>query len=398
MHPASINPLLKPLGAALACAFVLSACSGETQQASPGGAAPPAPTVGIVVATAEPVQLTTELPGRTTAYMVAELRPQVTGIVQKRLFTEGSTVKAGQTLYQIDPATYRATFESAKASLARAEANVYSARLKAQRYADLVKIEAVSKQANDDAIAALKQAEADVASARAAVEKARIDVGFTAVTSPIAGRIGRSSVTAGALVTANQADALATVQQLDPIYVDLTQSSAELLRLKRDLAEGKLQRVAGKAVPVRLVLEDGSEYASEGRLEFSEVSVDSDTGSVTLRAVFPNPSGALLPGMYVRAQLTQGEVANGILVPHAAVSRDPRGTALVMVVGAEDKVESRPVTAAISRGDKWLITDGLAAGDKVIVDGLQKIRPGATVKPQEAVAGAAAPAAAPAAK
>lgn len=398
MHPASINPLLKPLGAALACAFVLSACSGETQQAAPGGAAPPAPTVGIVVATAEPVQLTTELPGRTAAYMVAELRPQVTGIVQKRLFTEGSTVKAGQTLYQIDPATYRATFESAKASLARAEANVYSARLKAQRYADLVKIEAVSKQANDDAIAALKQAEADVASARAAVEKARIDVGFTAVTSPIAGRIGRSSVTAGALVTANQADALATVQQLDPIYVDLTQSSAELLRLKRDLAEGKLQRVAGKAVPVRLVLEDGSEYASEGRLEFSEVSVDSDTGSVTLRAVFPNPSGALLPGMYVRAQLTQGEVANGILVPHAAVSRDPRGTALVMVVGAEDKVESRPVTAAISRGDKWLITDGLAAGDKVIVDGLQKIRPGATVKPQEAVAGAAAPAAAPAAK
>lgn len=398
MHPASINPLLKPLGAALACAFVLSACSGETQQAAPGGAAPPAPTVGIVVATAEPVQLTTELPGRTAAYMVAELRPQVTGIVQKRLFTEGSTVKAGQTLYQIDPATYRATFESAKASLARAEANVYSARLKAQRYADLVKVEAVSKQANDDAIAALKQAEADVASARAAVEKARIDVGFTAVTSPIAGRIGRSSVTAGALVTANQADALATVQQLDPIYVDLTQSSAELLRLKRDLAEGKLQRVAGKAVPVRLVLEDGSEYASEGRLEFSEVSVDSDTGSVTLRAVFPNPSGALLPGMYVRAQLTQGEVANGILVPHAAVSRDPRGTALVMVVGAEDKVESRPVTAAISRGDKWLITDGLAAGDKVIVDGLQKIRPGATVKPQEAVAGAAAPAAAPAAK
>lgn len=398
MHPASINPLLKPLGAALACAFVLSACSGETQQAAPGGAAPPAPTVGIVVATAEPVQLTTELPGRTAAYMVAELRPQVTGIVQKRLFTEGSTVKAGQTLYQIDPATYRATFESAKASLARAEANVYSARLKAQRYADLVKVEAVSKQANDDAIAALKQAEADVASARAAVEKARIDVGFTAVTSPIAGRIGRSSVTAGALVTANQADALATVQQLDPIYVDLTQSSAELLRLKRDLAEGKLQRVAGKAVPVRLVLEDGSEYASEGRLEFSEVSVDSDTGSVTLRAVFPNPSGALLPGMYVRAQLTQGEVANGILVPHAAVSRDPRGTALVMVVGAEDKVESRPVTAAISRGDKWLITDGLAAGDKVIVDGLQKIRPGATVKPQEAAAGAAAPAAAPAAK
>ena len=279
--------------------FVLSACSGETQQASPGRAAPP-PTVGIVVATAEPVQLTTELPGRTAAYMVAELRPQVTGIVQKRLFTEGSTVKAGQTLYQIDPATYRATFESAKASLARAEANVYSARLKAQRYADLVKIEAVSKQANDDAIAALKQAEADVASARAAVEKARIDVGFTAVTSPIAGRIGRSSVTAGALVTANQADALATVQQLDPIYETSPSRAPNCCASSAISPKASCNASPAKAVPVRLVLEDGSEYASEGRLEFSEVSVDSDTGSVTLRAVFPNPSARCCPAcMYV---------------------------------------------------------------------------------------------------
>lgn len=397
MHQALSNPILKPFAATLACALIVSACGGEAKQAAPaGGGAPQASPVGIVTAKTEPIQLTTELPGRTAAYMVAELRPQVTGIVQKRLFTEGGSVKEGQSLYRIDPATYRANYESAKASVTRAEANVYSARLKAQRYADLVKIEAVSKQANDDAAAALKQAEADVASARAALEKARIDLAFTEVKSPISGRIGRSSVTAGALVTANQADALATVQQLDPIYVDLTQSSTDLLRLKRDLADGKLQRVPGQAVPVRLVLEDGSDYAPEGRLAVSEVTVDSNTGSVTLRAVFPNPEGELLPGMYVRAHLVQGEVEQAILLPHAAVSRDPRGNAVVMLVGAENKVEARPVTAVRSIGDKWLISTGLAAGDKVIVDGLQKIRPGATVAPQEANAGATAPAAAPA--
>lgn len=390
--------LCKTLAVALAGATILASCSGgeQTGQAGPAGGPPPAPTVGVVVAVAESVPLVSELPGRTSPYMVAELRPQVTGLVQKRLFTEGSEVKAGQTLYQIDASTYRAAHDSAKASHARAEANLYSARLKATRYADLVKIDAVSKQANDDAVAALKQAEADVASARAAVETARINLDFTSVTSPISGRIGRSAVTPGALVTANQATALATVQQLDPIYVDLTQSSAELLGLRRAMEAGKLKSSSAKAVPVQLVLEDGTQYAAEGKLAFSEVTVDQGTGSVTLRAVFPNPKGELLPGMYVRAKLAQGEADNAILVPHAAVSRDPRGNPMVMVAGAENKVEARMITTTRSLGDKWVVTDGLAAGDRIIVDGLQRIRPGATVQPQEA--GAAAPAAASAAK
>ena len=375
----------------LAVAVFLAGCQEE--------AAPPAqqkPTVGVVTLQAEPFAVTTDLPGRTRAYRIAEVRPQVNGIIQKRLFTEGSEVKAGQTLYQIDASTYRAAHDSAKASHARAEANLYSARLKATRYADLVKIDAVSKQANDDAVAALKQAEADVASARAAVETARINLDFTSVTSPISGRIGRSAVTPGALVTANQATALATVQQLDPIYVDLTQSSAELLGLRRAMEAGKLKSSSAKAVPVQLVLEDGTQYAAEGKLAFSEVTVDQGTGSVTLRAVFPNPKGELLPGMYVRAKLAQGEADNAILVPHAAVSRDPRGNPMVMVAGAENKVEARMITTTRSLGDKWVVTDGLAAGDRIIVDGLQRIRPGATVQPQEA--GAAAPAAAAAAK
>tara|TARA_R110001583_G_scaffold132142_1_gene284044 strand:- start:33175 stop:34368 length:1194 start_codon:yes stop_codon:yes gene_type:complete len=390
--------LFKTLAVALAGATILASCSGgeQTGQAGPAGGPPPAPTVGVVVAVAESVPLVSELPGRTSPYMVAELRPQVTGLVQKRLFTEGSEVKAGQTLYQIDASTYRAAHDSAKASHARAEANLYSARLKATRYADLVKIDAVSKQANDDAVAALKQAEADVASARAAVETARINLDFTSVTSPISGRIGRSAVTPGALVTANQATALATVQQLDPIYVDLTQSSAELLGLRRAMEAGKLKSSSAKAVPVQLVLEDGTQYAAEGKLAFSEVTVDQGTGSVTLRAVFPNPKGELLPGMYVRAKLAQGEADNAILVPHAAVSRDPRGNPMVMVAGAENKVEARMITTTRSLGDKWVVTDGLAAGDRIIVDGLQRIRPGATVQSQEA--GAAAPAAASVAK
>ncbi len=385
--------MLKPLGAALAGVFLLSACGGSGQQQGAGPAAM-VPTVGVTTASVEAVTAIAELPGRTAPYLIAEVRPQVTGIVKARQFTEGSEVKAGQTLYQIDPATYQAAFDSAKASLARAEANLHSAHLKAERYADLVKIEAVSKQANDDAVAALKQAEADVAAAQAAVEKARIDLNFTRVSSPIPGRIGRSAVTAGALVTANQADALATVQQLDPIYVDLTQSSAELLRLRRNLAEGKLQRNGADTVPVRLLLEDGSLYGAEGKLEFSEVSVDPATGSVTLRAVFPNPKGELLPGMYVRARLAQGVNNDAILVPHAALSRDPRGNALVMVVNGESKVEARIVKTGQSLGDKWVVTEGLAAGDRIIVDGLQKVRPGAQVQVQ---AGTAAPAAAPAA-
>jgi membrane fusion protein (multidrug efflux system) len=305
-------------------------------------------------------------------------------------------VKAGEVLYEIDPATYQATFDSARAGLARAEANLDAARLKAGRHAELVKIEAVSQQANDEAQAAMKQAQADVGAARAALERARIDVAYTRVTSPIAGRIGRSSVTPGALVTANQAAALATVQQLDPIYVDLTQSSAELLRLKRDFESGTLQRAGGNGVPLQLVLEDGSEYGARGKLAFSEVTVDPTTGSVTLRAVFPNPKGELLPGMYVRARLTQGTQENIFLVPHAAVSRDPKGNATVMVVNGENKAESRTVKAAQSFGDKWVVTEGLAAGDRIIVEGLQRVKPGAPVQAQAAAA--PAPAAGPAAK
>lgn len=381
------------LASALAGPLVLTACGGEAPKAAAQTGGPAAPAVTVVTVRPEAVPLTTELPGRTAPYLVAEVRPQVSGIVKSRPFTEGGEVKAGQVLYQIEPATYQAAHDSARAALARAEANAYAARLKAQRFEELAKIEAVSRQANDEAIAALKQAEAEVASARAAVDKARIDLEFTRVSAPIAGRVGRSAVTPGALVTANQAEALATVQQLDPIYVDLTQSSAEILRLRRDIAEGRLKRAAGDTLPLRLVLEDGSIYAQEGRLAFSEVTVDPGTGSVTLRAVFPNPSGVLLPGMYVRAQLTQGVMGDAVLVPHAALSRDPRGNALVMVVDAEGKVATQPVKAERSLGDKWVVTEGLSGGERVIVEGLQRVRPGAPVKAEEA--GAAQPAAAP---
>ena len=384
-----------PLGLALVGAFFLAACGGKETPPGPGAGGSGAPAVTVMTVQTESVPVASELPGRTSPYQIAELRPQVTGIVKERLFKEGSEVKAGQVLYRIDPATYQAAFDSAQANLARAEANLYAARLKAGRYAELVKIEAVSKQANDEADAALKQAQADVGAARAALDRTRIDLGYTRVTSPIAGRISRSAVTPGALVTANQADALATVQKLDPIYVDPTQSSADMLRMRRDLESGRLQRAAGNAVPVQLVLEDGSVYGAEGKLAFSEVTVDEGTGSVTLRAVFPNPKGELLPGMYVRARLTQGRQDNAILLPHAAVSRTPRGEGQAMVVNAENMVEPRIIKTGQSIGDKWVVTEGLALGDRVIVEGLQKARPGSPVQAQEAGA-AAAPAAAPA--
>lgn len=372
-----------PLALALTAALWLGAC-GKSPQQAPAGGGPGAPAVTVISVQPESVPVTTELPGRTTPYLVAELRPQVSGIVQARLFKEGGTVKAGEVLYRIDPAIYQATFDSARANLARAEANFDAARLKAERYAELVKIEAVSKQANDDAAAAMKQAQADVAAARAGLERARIDLAYTRVTSPISGRIGRSTVTPGALVTANQADALATVQQLDPIHVDVTQSSVELLRMKRDFDSGAMRRAGGNGVPVQLVLEDGSLYAREGRLAFSEVTVDPGTGSVTLRAVFPNPKGDLLPGMYVRARLAQGSRDHAFLLPHAAVTRDPRGNAMVMLANARNEVESRPVEVAQSIGDKWVVTKGLSAGDRVIVEGLQRAKPGSPVQPQDA--------------
>jgi membrane fusion protein (multidrug efflux system) len=371
---------------ALATALLLSACGGKSENAAPQ-AAPPAVTVISVASESVPAII--ELPGRTAPFLVSEVRPQVSGIIQDRVFKEGSDVKAGQLLYQIDPAIYQAAHDSAKANLAKALATVGSEKLKAERYAELVKIEAVSKQANDEAAASLKQAEAEVAAAQAALERTKIDLAYTKVVSPISGRIGRSTITPGALVTANQAEALATVQQLNPIYVDVTQSSAELLQIQRNLEQGKLQKVSDNAVAVQLALEDGSVYEQEGTLAFSEVSVDPGTGSVTLRAVFPNDKGLLLPGMYVRARMTQGVNNDAILVPHAAVSFDPRGNPTVMVVNAENQVEARIVKTAQSIQDKWVVIEGLAAGERVIVEGLQKARPGTVVDAQEAGANSA---------
>ena len=325
------------------------------------------------------VALTTELPGRTVPHLIAEVRPQVNGIIQKRLFTEGADVKAGQLLYQIDPATYQAAYASARAVQARAEATLGSVRLKAQRYRDLVNGKGVSQQENDDVQAALKQAEADLAAAAAAVETARINLAYTSLTAPIAGRIGRSTVTDGALVIANQAAALATIQQLSSVYVDVTQSSSELLRLKRNLAGGVLTSGADKA-RVKLLLEDGTPYPLPGTLKFSEVTVDPSTGSITLRALFPNPKQILLPGMFVRAVLEEGINSQAILIPQRGVTRNPAGNAMVMVVGAGEKVVPRIIKVERTVGDSWLVSDGVKPGDRIILEGIQKARPGTQVK------------------
>lgn len=351
---------------------------GKKTTAAPPPAAPP--EVGVMVVQPQRVTLTTELPGRTTPHLIAEVRPQVTGIIQKRLFTEGSDVKAGQVLYQIDPATYQAAFASARAAQARAEATLNTVRLKAERYRDLVKIKAVSQQDDDDAQAALKQAEADVAATKAAVETARINLSYTRVSAPISGRIGRSAVTDGALVTASQPAALATIQQLSSMYVDVTQSSTELLKLKQSLASGLLKSNGASQARVKLLLEDGSAYPLTGALKFSEVTVDQSTGSITLRAVFPNPKQTLLPGMFVRAVVEEGESPQAILVPQRGVTRNPKGEAIVMIVGAEEKVEPRVIKVARTVGENWLVSEGLKAGDRVILEGVQKARPGTAVK------------------
>lgn len=371
----------------------LSACSPH--DAAPD-AAMAAPEVGVLEVRAEPLALSTELPGRTVPYLVAEVRPQVGGIIEQRLFTEGASVKAGQSLYQIAPTTYQASYDSARASLAKAEANLETTRNKAARYEELVAIKAVSKQDYDDSQAALKQAQADVAMARAAQETARVNLAYTRVASPIAGRIGRSTVTPGALVTANQETALATVQQLDPIYVDVTQSSAELLRLKQEFAAGRMKRSGETQATVKLLLEDGSTYAQSGKLQFSDVTVDKGTGTITLRAVFPNPHGDLLPGMYVRAVLEEGVNEQAILAPQRAVSRDAKGTPTALVLGADGKVEQRVLTTRRVVGDRWLVSDGLKPGDQLIVDGLQKIAPGMPVKAVPLTDGEAKAPAAPA--
>ncbi len=362
------------LGAVLALAALSAAC-GKPPAGPPQGPA----EVGVVTVAPEKVVLTTELPGRTSPFLVAEVRPQVNGILRERKFEEGSDVKAGDLLYQIDPAPYQAAFEQAKASLAMAEANVPAARSRAERMKGLVAIHAVGQQDYDDAVAALQQAEASVAAAKAAVESARINLSYTPIRAPISGRTGRSSVTVGALVTAYQPVPLATVQQLDPIYVDVAQSSAELLRLQKSFKDGALTRDASWS-RVRLILEDGTPYPREGKLKFREATVDPATGSVTLRMVFPNPDHVLLPGTYVRAVVEEGVLSDALLVPQQGVGRTPKGEPYALVAGKDGKAEQRMLTVGRAIGDRWLVTGGLAAGDQVIVEGTQRVRPGAEVK------------------
>lgn len=356
----------KPAFAVLVSAIAVAMLGLTGCQESSAPQTQQTPQVGVVTLEAKPFALTSEVPGRTSAYRIAEVRPQVNGIIQKRLFTEGSEVKAGQQLYQIDPATYEAAFKSAQATQ-------LSAKSLADRYKLLVNDKAVSQQAYDEARAASLQADA-------ALEQARIDLRYTKVLAPISGRIGRSAVTEGALVSNGQAGAMATIQQLDPIYVDVTQSSKELLRLRRDLAEGRLQKASDSAAKVALKLEDGSRYAHEGTLEFSEVAVDESTGSVTLRAVFPNPDHLLLPGMFVHAELLSGVKENAILAPQQGVTRNQRGEPTAMVVGADNKVELRVLKADSTAGSAWLVEDGLKEGDRLITEGLQFVQPGAEVK------------------
>lgn len=335
----------------------------------------PAAQVTVHVVKSAPLTVTTELPGRTTAFRIAEVRPQVNGIILSRNFTEGSDIEAGQSLYQIDPATYQAAYDSAKSDLAKSEAAANIAHLTVKRYAPLLGTKYISQQEYDQAVADARQADAGILAAKAAVETARINLAYTKVTSPISGRIGKSFVTEGALVTNGQANALATVQQLDPIYVDVTQSSNDFMRLK----QASLQK-GNEASSVELVMENGQPYPEKGTLQFSDVTVDENTGSITLRAIFPNPQHQLLPGMFVRARIDEGVQPDAILVPQQGVTRTPRGDATVLVVNNENKVELRNVTAPQAIGDKWLISSGLKDGDKVIVSGLQKAAPGATVK------------------
>jgi membrane fusion protein (multidrug efflux system) len=361
----------------LTLALVPDGCgSSSGQQAGP----PPVPEVAVVTIAPQRVELTTELPGRTSPHLVAEIRPQVNGIIKKRQFREGSDVKAGQLLYQIDPAPFQVALDSAKASLGKAQANLPSLQLKAQRCRELLVDKAVSKQDCDDATAALGQAKAEIEYWKTAVEGARINLGYTRVTAPISGRIGKSSVTDGALVTAYQPMSLATIQQLDPIYVDVTQSSAELLRLKRSLESGRLCADCKNERKVRILLEDGTAYPLQGTLQFRDVTVDQATGSFTLRIVVPNPQHVLLPGMYVRAVLLEGVAENAILIPQQGVSRTPKGEPFALVVDEAGKVQLRNLTLGRALGNQWLVSSGLAPGERVIVEGLLNVRPGATVK------------------
>ncbi|WP_028114620.1 efflux RND transporter periplasmic adaptor subunit [Ferrimonas kyonanensis] len=374
------------MAAVISAALWVTACNSEGK--GPQGPAGPHTTeVNVITVEPQSQEITVELPGRTRAFMKAEVRPQVSGVIEARSFTEGGNVTAGQSLYQIDAAPYQAALISAKADLERAKANEISTRATAERYRELIGSNSISKQDFDLAEAAYLEAKASVEMAKAAINQAEINLAYTKVEAPISGHISRSGVTPGALVTANQSQALAQISQLDPINVDIVQSSTEMLKLKTQLASGALQQSA--TTEVTLILEDGSEYRHPGSLKFAEVTVDEGTGSVTMRAEFPNPDGVLLPGMFVRTRMTVGTDPSAILVPQKAISRTPRGEGRAMVVTADNKVEARNVTTAQAIDHQWRILDGLQAGDKVITEGLQRVRPGASVTIQEITAHAA---------
>lgn len=381
-----------------ALALLLAACGGQSpQQGAPGAGAGGPPPVSYITVRQQAVTLTSELPGRTTPYETSDVRPQVNGIIEARLFTEGDMVRQGQPLYRIDAAPYRASVASSRAALAKAQAAIASNDALARRYGELVKINAISKQDYENAVTSAQQARADVASQQAALRSAEIDLARTTIRAPISGRIGRSLYTTGALVSASQSAALATIQRLDPIYVDIQQSSADLLKLRQQMLAGKISR-DGNA-KVQLILEDGTTYGPQGELRFADVTVDQATGSQVIRALFPNPDGLLMPGMFVRARLVEGTQQNAMLVPQRAVSRDERGNPIVMVVGAGNKIEVRPLQTGRTSGENWVVTGGLKPGDKVIVEGAMLLRPGMPVTPQPfnpnakpAQPGAAAPA------
>ena len=382
---------------ALATSIALVGCSkdpNDAQQAAAQQQMPPT-EVGVIVVQPQSVEQSVELSGRTTAFEISEVRPQTSGVVQKRLFTEGSYVREGQALYEIDSRTNRASVDSARAALARQQANLNVLRVKEGRYRQLVGSNAISKQEYDDIVAQVKLAEADVAATRAELRNAEINLGYSTVRAPISGQTNRSTVTAGALVTASQQEPLVTIQRLDPIYVDINQSSAELLRLRQQLSKGDLN--SSNNTTVKLKLEDGSYYPVEGRLAFSDASVNPDTGTVTLRAVFPNPNHLLLPGMFATAQIVQGVIPNAILIPQAAISRTPTGQAMAMIVNAKGIVEQRPVTTVGTQGSNWIVTEGLQTGDKVIVDGVAKVKADQQVVAKPYQPQGAAPQAAPAA-
>ncbi|MCX8110973.1 MAG: efflux RND transporter periplasmic adaptor subunit [Syntrophorhabdaceae bacterium] len=374
MYGYSIKKILIIIPVVIFC-LVFMGCKGPKGPPQSGP-----PEVTVLKVSQEKITLTTELPGRVSAYRIAEVRPQVSGIIQKRLFTEGVDVKAGEVLYQIDPAPFQAALDNAKGALGRAEANLPAIKQRYDRYKELIVDKAVSQQEFDDVSAALKQAEADVSYWKAAVESARINLGYTKVTAPISGRIGKSNVTEGALVTANQPMALTTIQQIDPIYVDIPQSTTELADLRRRLEEGRIRYDGIEQKKIKLAFEDGRIYPQEGTMQFRDITVDPTTGSVIIRAIFPNKEARLLPGMFVRAIVKEGVNKDAILIPQEAVSRDPKGNPYVLVLDKEGKAQVRPIILDRAIGNRWLVQKGISVGDQVITEGIQRVRPGVPVK------------------